>query len=336
MTELQVFEVNDFELHKGGVLPSVRLVYHTEGTLNADRSNAVLIPSWYGGNDEDSSAIMTGPGRAIDPERHFIIFTNLLGGGRSSSPSNTAPPYERGRFPRVTLLDNVRLQHRLVTEALGLERLRLVTGASMGACQTYQWAATYPDMVRAAVPMAGSARTAEYNRLFLLSLRRALELDPEFREGFYDRPPVAGLRVFSTIYAGWGLSEPFYRNKLYRGFGARTFAEFVANFWEPIFLKTDANDLLCMLDTWFTGDIADNATYDGDLDAALGAIKAKTIILQVDLDRYFPPEDAMYEASKIPGAECVVLRSDWGHMATGAPQEQDNIDAVLRRALEEH
>lgn len=335
MPELQFLDVPRFQLQKGGVLPTARLAYRTAGKLNAARDNAVLIPSWYGGNDEDSEAIMTGPGRAIDPDRHFIIFTNLLGGGRSSSPSNTPPPYERGRFPKVTLLDNVRLQHRLVTELLGIEKLRLITGASMGACQTFQWAATYPEMVRAAVPMAGSARTAEYNRLFLLSLRRALELDPEFRAGFYDRPPVAGLRAFSTIYAGWGLSEPFYRKGLYRSLGAKTYAEFVAGFWEPIFKKCDANDLLCMLDTWDTGDISDNSTFNGDFETALGAIKAKTIILQVDLDRYFPPEDAQYEASKIPGAECVVLRSDWGHMATGAAEERDAIDAILRRALHE-
>ena len=97
---------------------------------------------------------------------------------------------ERGRFPKVTIHDNVRL-HMLITEKLGIERLRLVTGFSMGACQTFQWAAQFPDMVRAACPIAGSARTGNFNKVFLLALRRALELDPA-AEGFYERPPVKG------------------------------------------------------------------------------------------------------------------------------------------------
>jgi homoserine O-acetyltransferase/O-succinyltransferase len=165
------------------------------------------------GTHNDTEAYMLGETRALDPRRYFIIMTNLLANGLSSSPSNTPAPFERGRFPRMTIYDNVRLQQLLLTRHLGIERLRLVTGWSMGACQTYQWAAQFPDMVRAACPIAGSARTANFNQVFLLSLRRALELDPVFEEGFYDRPPMRGLKAFAAIYAGWGTSEPFFRTE---------------------------------------------------------------------------------------------------------------------------
>ena len=101
--------------------------------------------------------------------------TNLLANGLSSSPSNIPAPVDRGRFPKVTIHDNVRLQHKLITETLGIERLLLVTGFSMGACQAFQWAAQFPDMVRAACPIAGSARTGNFNKVFLLALRRALD-----------------------------------------------------------------------------------------------------------------------------------------------------------------
>ena len=97
---------------------------------------------------------MLGENRALDPGKYFIILTNLLANGLSSSPSNSPAPVERGRFPKVTIHDNVRLQHQLITEKLGIERLRLVTGFSMGACQAFQWAAQFPDMVRAACPIA--------------------------------------------------------------------------------------------------------------------------------------------------------------------------------------
>lgn len=333
MSELRFLDVPSLTLHKGGVLPNVRLAYRTLGKLNAAQDNAVLIPSWYGGTDSDSAATMVGPDRALSPDKYFIILTNLLGNGVSSSPSNMLAPFDKGRFPRVTLLDNVRLQQKLVAEELGIKQLRLVTGISMGACQTFQWASAFPDMVRAAVPIVGSARTGEYNRVFLMSLRRALELDPEFKNGFYDKPPVAGLRAFATIYAGWGLSEPFYRKALYKQFGARDFAQFVEYFWEPSFLNADANDLLCQLWSWDKGDISDNPTYGGNYEAALSAITARTIIVPVDLDRYFPPEDSAFEASHIPDAECVVVRSDWGHMASGNPADIPAIDAALARAL---
>ena len=157
-----------------------------------------------------------------------------------------------------------------MTEKLGIERLRLVTGFSMGACQTFQWAAQFPDMVRAACPIAGSARTGNFNKVFLLALRRALELDPAYADGFYDRPPVNGLRAFAAIYAGWGTSEPFFREEAFRPLGSRSTAEHVADFWEPFFLRCDANNLLSQLWTWEAGDISANPTYGGDFEAALG------------------------------------------------------------------
>jgi homoserine O-acetyltransferase len=333
MSDLQFLEAPNFMFQKGGFLPLVRMGYRTLGQLNPARDNAILVPSWYTGTDLDSAQFLTGPGRALDPSKYFIILTNLLGNGVSSSPSNTPAPFERARFPNVTIYDNVRLQHLLVTEVLGLSSLRLVTGWSMGACQTYQWASTYPDMVRAAAPIAGSARTASYNKVFLLSLRRALTLDPAFREGYYDRAPVGGLRAFAAIYAGWGVSEPFFRNRDYAAFSAETHEEFVQNFWEPFFLKCDANDLLSQLWTWENGDISRTPAFNGDFEAALRAITARTTILPVDLDRYFPPEDAEYEARFMPNGTCRVVRSDWGHMAPLSPDAVPAIDSAIADLL---
>ena len=292
----------------------------------------MLVPSWYTGTHDDSETFMLGEHRALDPSKYFIILTNLLANGLSSSPSNSPPPVERGRFPKVTIHDNVRLQHQLITEKLGIERLRLVTGFSMGACQTFQWAAQFPDMVRAACPIAGSARTGNFNKVFLLALRRALELDPAYADGFYDRPPVNGLKAFATIYAGWGTSEPFFREEAFRPLGSRSTVEHVADFWEPFFLRCDANDLLSQLWTWEAGDISANPTYGGDFEAALGAIKARTIIVPVDNDRYFPPVDSKNEARHIPGAEVQVVASAWGHMALMNPADIPAIDAPLQRA----
>jgi homoserine O-acetyltransferase len=334
MSHADILEVPNFMLQKGGILPTARLSYKTLGKLNPDRSNAVLVPSWYTGTHTDSETYMVGADRALDPGKYFIVLTDLLGNGLSSSPSNAPPPIERARFPRVTIYDNVRLQHQLLTQTLGIERLCLVTGWSMGACQTYQWAAQYPDMVAAACPIAGSARTASFNKVFLLALRRTLELDPAFAEGYYTRAPIAGIRAFAAIYAGWGVSEPFFRTETYRLFGAATHEEFVQYFWEPFFLKCDANNLLSQLSTWLDGDISANTLYDGNVPRALSAIRARTIIMPVDTDRYFPPVDAEEEARHIKGAECRTIKSVWGHMAPINPGDVPVIDGALRELLE--
>lgn len=333
MSEQQFFEVKNFQTQRGGVLPVARLAYRTLGALNGARDNAVLIPSWYSGTNYDCETFLTGNGRALDPNKYFLILTDLIGSGASSSPSNTPAPFERGRFPHVTIHDNVRLQHLMVSEKLGLERLRLVAGWSMGAAQTFEWACQFPNMVEAACPIAGSARTANYNKVFLLSLRRALELDPAFQHGFYDRPPVKGLRTFAAIYAGWGTSEPFFRTAAFTALGSRGWDEHVGDFWEPFFLRCDANNLLCQLWTWQEADISANATHRGDFDRALGSIRARTIVLPVDNDRYFPPADSQYEAERIPNGVCRVVSSIWGHMAPMNPADVPTIDAALNELL---
>ena len=333
MTDYKLFEIANVLLQKGGFLPTVRLAYKTLGTLNARRDNAVLVPTWYTGTHNDNEAFLIGTERALNPDKYFIILPNLLGNGLSSSPSNAPSPFERGRFPKITLYDNVKLQQKLVREELGVERLKLVTGFSMGACQTFEWAAQFPDMVQAAAPLAGSARTGSFNKVFLLSLRRALELDPVFADGFYDRPPVRGLKAFAAIYAGWGFSEPFYRTAAYRQFNARNHEEFVEYFWEPFFLRCDANNLLSQLWTWLHSDISDNPTYGGDFERALGAIKARTIIVPSELDRYFPPVDSENEARHIPGASWRQIPSIWGHMALFNPDDGAFIDKALKELL---
>ena len=333
MAGRQTFEVADFALQGGESLPAARLVYRTLGALSPARDNVVLIPSWYSGTDREAEICMVGPDRAIDPARHFIVFTNLLSGGVSSSPSNTSAPFDAGRFPRVSLHDNVRLQHRLLTERLGIERIKLVAGWSMGGCQAYQWGAQYPDMMEAIAPLCCSARTAQFNKIFLLSLRRALELDPAFEDGFYRRPPVRGLRAFATIYAGWGFSEPFYRTEAFRQFGAASAAEFSARFWEPAFLHHDANDLLALLRCWEEGDIGAGTQYGGELERALGAITARAIVMPCEYDSYFPPADSRAEVAHMPHAECRPIPSIWGHMTLWNPADRPFIDAALRELL---
>jgi homoserine O-acetyltransferase len=332
----EIFELGDFVLSEGATLRGARLAYATYGTLNPARDNAIVYPTWYSGRHWENEWLI-GEGMALDPARYFVIVPNMLGNGLSSSPSNTPPPYDRARFPHVRVQDNVRAQHQLVTERFGIERLVAVTGWSMGAGQTYQWAVSFPEMVPRILPFCGSARTSRHNIVFLEGVKAALTADAAWEHGWYDAQPTRGLRAAARVYAGWGFSQAFYLEEAYARLGYSSLEDFLVGFWEGFFLDgRDANNLLAMLWTWQHGDIGQTEGFDGSLERALAAIEARAIVMPAEKDLYFPPEDNAYEVRHMPHAELRVIPGVWGHFAGGGanPDDVRFIDAALRELLE--
>ncbi len=332
--DYEIFDLGDVPLQRGATLRNARLVYKTYGKLDADKGNVIVYPTWYSGQHYDNEWLI-GPGMALDPDKYFIIVPNMLGNGLSSSPSNTPEPYNLSRFPDITLYDNVRLQHRLVTEKFGIERIALVTGWSMGAQQTNQWGCLYPEMVKRIAPFCGSAKTAPHNIVFLEGVKAALTSDAAWNGGWYSTPPSKGLRAVGRVYAGWGLSQPFYMQELWRELGFSSLEDFLVGFWEGFFLQKDANNLLAMLWSWQHGDISDNPVFKGDFKKALGAIKARAIVMPAERDLYFPVADNEWEVSHMPNAECRPIPGVWGHFAGGGSSPADTrfIDTALKELL---
>jgi homoserine O-acetyltransferase len=333
--DYEIFDLGDVTLQHGATLRDAKLAYKTFGELNADKSNAIVYPTWYSGRHWDNEWLI-GDGMALDPANYFIIVPNMLGNGLSTSPSNTPPPYDKARFPRVTFWDQVQQQHKLVTEKFGIETLPLVTGWSMGAGQTYQWAVSFPDMVQRACPFCGSSKTSEHNVVFLEGVKSALTADDAFKGGWYDEKPAKGLRAAARVYAGWGFSQAFYWDQVYKEMGYSTLEDFLVAFWEGFFLdRRDPNNLLAMLWTWQNGDIGKTPGFDGDHIAALKSIKAKTVSLPAEKDLYFPPEDEEYASQYIPNGEFKVIPGVWGHFAGGGANPVDTafIDDVLKELL---
>ena len=159
MQDYQVHKIRNFDLQCGERLPEAVIAYQTYGELNPAGDNVVVLPTFYTGTHVRNEGFF-GAGRAIDPARHFIVSVNLMGNGYSSSPDNTPPPFDGPRFPTVTLYDNIRAQHDLITGQLRVKEIALVTGWSMAGCQSFQWAAQYPEMVGAILPFCGSAKTS--------------------------------------------------------------------------------------------------------------------------------------------------------------------------------
>jgi homoserine O-acetyltransferase len=330
--DYQVYGLGDVRLQSGAVLPDAQLAFKTYGRLNDAGDNAVVIPTYYTGKHSFNEPYF-GPGRALDPDRHFIVSPDLFGNGLSSSPSNTAEPFDGPRFPRTTLHDNVACQHRLLTEVLGVRRVALVMGWSMAAMQSYQWAAQYPDMVANILPFCGSARCSPHNFVFLDGVRVALQADCAWQGGDYDAPPEVGLRAFGRIYAGWAFSQTFFREGHYRTLGYETVEDLLVD-WEEDQLNWDANDLLAKLWTWQNGDISDNALYGGELERALGAIEARAIVMPCSMDLYFPPEDNAIEVAAMKKAELRVFDSPFGH-CIARPGGHADFMAFLDQAIDD-
>ena len=331
----EVFELGDVVLQSGRTLRGARLAYKTYGRLDADKSNAIVYPTWYSGRHWENEWLI-GPGRGLDPERWFIVVPNMLGNGLSSSPSNTPPPQDRARFPDVTMYDNVECQHRLVTEHLGIERLQLVLGWSMGAGQTYQWAVSHPEMVPRILPFCGSSKTSPHNQVFLEGVRAALTADAQWQQGWYREQPQRGLRAAARVYAGWGFSQAFYWDEVWRELGFSCLEDFLVGFWEGFFLDDrDANNLLTMLWTWQHADVGRTPGFDGDTVAALRSIRARALVMPAEKDLYFPPEDEQWAVQHMPNAELRTIPGVWGHFAGGGanPVDVDVIDGAVKELL---
>ena len=331
MSDHAVFELGPTRLQRGATVPDLRLAYKTYGTLAPDRGNAILYPTSYGAQHTDIEWLI-GPDRVLDPTRYFIIIPNMFTNGLSTSPSNLPEPFGHGRFPVFTHWDNVHAQRRLITEVFGIDRLALAYGWSMGAQQALHWGALFPDRVARICAVCGSARTSEHNKVFLGGVRATLTADPTWTGSYFGSRPVTGLRAMGRVYAGWAMSQAFYREKLWAEVGFSSLEDWLVRSWEANFLRRDGDDLLASLETWMRSDISDNEIHNGDLTAALGAITARAIVMPSLTDLYFTPEDSEAETALMPNAEFRPIESIWGHRA-GNPALNPADEAVLRQAV---
>lgn len=270
---------------------------------------------------------LIGEERALSPKNYHIIIPALFGNSQSSSPSNTT----LNPFPHVTFYDNVRAQHQLVTEHLGVKHAYAVLGWSMGAGQTYQWATQYPDFMDNIAPFCGSAKTSLHNQVFLEGVKVALlgakgipsagiSADGTQRERKWSSEEKdIGLKALGRVYAGWGFSQTFYRQELFLHAPAfkgqfKDLEDFMVKFWEGWACSKDPENMLTMLWTWQSGNVADQEPYGGDFNKAMQGIKAKAMVMPGKTDLYFPPADSENEVANMKDGvgKLEVIPSVWG------------------------
>jgi homoserine O-acetyltransferase len=317
-----VFECGDLALQRGGTLRKARIVYKTFGTLSTARDNVIVYPTSYGAQHPDIEWLVDVQ-HCLDPSRYFIVIPNMFTNGLSTSPST----YD-DTFPEVTAYDNVTQQRRLMNELFGVERVKMVYGWSMGAQQAYHWAALFGASVERIVVNCGSARTAPHNFVFLEGVRSTL---------MAARTEEEGKRAMGRIYAGWALSQTFYRREMWRGLGFTSLEDFLVRSWEAGFVRRDRRDLLAQLWTWQNADISANDLYRGDLQMALSGIKARVLLMPSATDLYFQTDDNRGELPHLQQGRLAEIPSVWGHRAGNPrdiPEDQAFIDAQVTALLE--
>lgn len=331
----EIFDLGNLDLELGYRLRGTKIAYRTIGTLSPTKDNAILFPTWYSGSSGIIEQAYVGSGRALDPDKYFIIIPNQIGNGLSTSPSNTAPPFGAAGFPIITIGDDVNAQHKLLTERFGISELQLVLGGSMGAQQTYEWAVRYPDFVKRAAPIAGTAKASSHNRLLVQTFIDAICSDPGWDDGWYTRSDAVhrGLRRHARTFAASGFTPQLYAAEGWRGIGFTSSDDFVTGFVEAHFAPQDANNLLVMLHKWQNGDVSRNT--NGCLKSALSKITAKVFVLAIEEDAFFPLADIETEQRMIAASEIKKISSPWGHLALFGTDPAYNlaIDTHLKNLL---
>lgn len=295
------FFVSDFQFNSGDVLPELRLHYTTLGQPQRDANgivrNAVLILHGTGGTGqgfltENFAGVLFGPGQLLDAERYYIILPDNIGHGKSSKPSDGL----RARFPKYGYRDMIRAQHLLLTEGLGVNHLRLVTGTSMGGMHTWLWGTMYPDFMDALMPLASlPAEIAGRNRMTRRMILDAIRTDPEWQNGDYTTQPrglTAAIYILLFMVSSpkqWQKEAP-----------TREAADqFLADRVQDYLSRLDANDMLYTY----------AASEDYDPFPNLERIQAPLLAINSADDQVNPPELGLMEAgiAKVKNGRYILL-----------------------------
>ncbi|MEJ2198028.1 MAG: homoserine O-acetyltransferase [Desulfuromonadales bacterium] len=345
-TEYVDFDV-ELQLESGRLLGPLTLAYETYGTLNEDRSNAVLVAHAWTGDAHAAGRHhvddrkpgwwddMIGPGKVLDTNRYFVICSNVIGScfgstGPTSINPRTGKPYNL-QFPVVMVRDMVRAQ-QLLLDHLGIDQLLTVIGGSMGAMQAIEWGIHYPTRVRSIIPIAGTGRPSPMAIALNALARQAIYNDPMFyndprwRKGNYkpEHPPADGLALARAVGHISFLSDPSMNLKFGRRFSARDGQfDFIGQFEIERYLAYNGRNFVDRFDTNSflylakSLDLYDIAWGFEGLDEALGNLNCASLWFAFSSDWLYPPyqTEELIEVLHAQGkpAEYHLVDSDYGH-----------------------
>jgi homoserine O-acetyltransferase len=322
--ELKFADLGDFRLESGQTIRDCRLGYRTFGKLNAEKSNAVLFPTWFTGTTKDLVDLI-GPGKLVDPAKHFVIAVDALGDGVTSSPSNSKLQ-ARMKFPIFTIRDMVESQHEFLTRVLHIPHLHAVVGISMGGMQAFQWMVSFPEFMDRAVPIVGTPKLNAYDLLLWQAELHAIKADHAWNGGEYQSPPEAGMKTVADIHT-LAVATPAYRT---RRTDPRDFQKFLETTERDTMQHFDANNWVRQLEAMLSHDVS--KTFSGNIERAAAAVKARALIIVGLQDHMVNPQPALMFA-RLLQARTLELDTDCGHLVFDC--EGKRVYAAVRRFLGE-
>jgi homoserine O-acetyltransferase len=310
----QLYSEGDLKLESGEAIKDFSISYVTHGTLNAKKSNAILMVTAISGNHHRID-FMIGPGKALDPDRYFIICTDAIANGLTTSPSNSKSQ-PRMQFPKFTIRDMVESQYRLLKEKLGIDHVVAVIGPSMGGMQTLQWGVSHPDYMDALVAMVPLSKTPAWTAAVLEASRKAIMNDAAWKDGNYEALPEKGVRLWRDILNLAARTPDMYSAQFKNGTDVLPWMEQQ----ETAALKAfDANDWIYQTWAYERHDVGTTPGFDGNTARALASIKAKTLILTGTKDLLNPEFEPQQAGKNIAGVKMMTISPGTvtGHASAG-------------------
>jgi len=329
----QQYKLGDLTLESGEVIKDFSISYVTHGTLNAQKSNAILMVTAISGNHHRLDFLI-GPGKALDPAKYFIVATDAIGNGLTTSPSNSqAQP--RMKFPKFVMRDMVTSQAKLM-EHLGIKRVVAVVGPSMGGMQALQWGVSHPDFMDSVVALVPLAKTPAWSVVVMEASRKAIMLDPAWNGGNYTSPPANGIRLWRDILGFLAARSPeMYRYQFANQADVLPWLKAQEDAAIPLF---DANDWIYQTWAYDAHDVGTTPGMNGDYVKALRAIKAKTLIMVGQKDLLNPEWEPMYAARYIRDVRVMTIRPEaiTGHASAGGlfPADVDVLNTEIATFLD--
>lgn len=325
----QLYNEGDLRLESGEAIKDFSISYVTHGTLNAEKSNAILMVTALGGNHRRLD-FMIGPGKALDPEKYFIICTDAISNGLTTSPSNSKLQ-PRMQFPKFVLRDMVESQYRLLKEKLGINHIVAVIGPSMGGMQTLQWGVSHPEYMDALVAIVPLAKTPAWSVAVTEASRKAIMDDPAWKDGNYDAPPEKGIRLWRDIVNLLAARTPeMYSAQFKNGTDVLPWLTEQENAMLNAF---DADDYIYQSWAYDRHDVGTTPGFGGDTAKALSSIKAQTLIFTGTKDLLNPDFEPKEAAKNISRVKVLTISPDAvrGHASAGGLNSAD-VDFLNREA----
>ncbi len=329
-------------LENGEILPDIAMAYQTWGTLNADKSNAILVNHAMTGWSDVTGwwPQMVGPGLPFDTDKYFIICPNVIGGCQGSTgPSSISPDGKRygSRFPIITIRDMVNAEVAF-SDVLGIEKYLLAVGPSLGGMRSLEWAVQLPHRV-GAICTIGSSAVATGDQIGTASIQiRAIKSDPHFNGGdYYEQPrgPIDGMgiarRIAHLTYRTESEMDVRFGRQLQGDETGRYAVEsYLDHQASKLAQRFDANTYIALTDAMNSHDIGRDR---GGVAAALESITVPVVVVTIDTDRLFPPRLQVEISDLVPTAGApIVISSDFGH--DGFLVEAEAMGDAIRHALQ--